>query len=159
VDCSYIGPPWQWKKVDPREVIETVCKPFGVNAKIEADLGEPIEFQIQQGETPWEVIERIARLRQVLAYEEPDGSLIVTRGSESFRDTGLGQGENIMAATGTLDDRDGFSEYIVKGQQKTDNGDDSISPEQASFSIGEVRDPSIRRYRPLLLVQSANTDN
>jgi len=154
VDCSYIGPPWQWKSVDPAEVIRTVAQQHQIEVKIEADLGEPIEFQIQQGETPWDVIDRIARLRQVLAYEEPDGSLLITRGSDSFLETRLVQGENILAATGTLDDRDRFSEYIVKGQQKTKNGDDSVSPEQASFSIGSVRDPSVKRYRPLLLVQS-----
>jgi prophage tail gpP-like protein len=159
VDCSYIGPPWQWKSVDPAEVIRTVAQQHQIEVKIEADLGEPIEFQIQQGETPWDVIDRIARLRQVLAYEEPDGSLLITRGSDSFLETRLVQGENILAATGTLDDRDRFSEYIVKGQQKTKNGDDSVSPEQASFSIGSVRDPSVKRYRPLLLVQSANTDD
>jgi prophage tail gpP-like protein len=159
VDCSYTGPPWQWKSVDPAEVIRTVARQHQIQVRIEADLGEPIEFQIQQGEACWDAIERICRLRGVLAYEEPDGSLIITRGSDSFLSTRLVQGENILAATGTLDERDRFSHYIVKGQQKTKNGDDSVSPEQASFSIGEVRDPSVRRYRPMLLVQSANTDN
>ncbi len=159
VDCSYIGPPWQWKSVDPAEIIRHVAKQHQVEVRIEGDMGEPLEFQIQQGEACWEAIERISRLRQMLAYEEADGTLMITRGSEEFCPTNLVQGENIYAASGTLDDRDRFSHYIVKGQQKTKNGDDSVSPEQASFSLGEVRDPSIRRYRPMLLVQSANTDN
>jgi prophage tail gpP-like protein len=194
-DCSYIGPPWQWKSVDPAEVIRTIAAQHQIKVNIAADLGEPLKFQVQQGEACWDAIERIARLRQCLAYEEPDGSLLITRGSEEFVETELVQGELILAANATLDDKDRYSHYIVKGQQKAKKkaakkaggagggGDDyygppagrsigepapyatlgeeedEIPPEQASFSMGEVRDPSMRRYRPKLLTQSANTDN
>jgi prophage tail gpP-like protein len=156
VDCSYIGPPWQWKDTDPEEILRAVAQQHEIEVAIDGDLGEPIDFVIQQGEACWDAIERICRLRQMLAYEEPDGTLRITRGSEEFLETKLVQGENIYSATGTLDDRDRFSVYIVKGQQ---TADDDVSPEQAAESMGEIEDPSIRRYRPLLLVQSANTDN
>jgi prophage tail gpP-like protein len=188
VDCSYIGPPWQWKAADPAEIIRQIASQHQIEVRIEADLGEPLKFQVQQGEACWDAIERITRLRQCLAYEEPDGALLITRGSGEFLDVALVQGDNILAATGTLDDRDRFSHYIIKGQQKTKKGAtkkkpgegggddfwdrvrpladdpeeaerDEIPPEQCSFPLGEVVDPSVRRYRPKLIVQSANTDN
>jgi prophage tail gpP-like protein len=119
-------------------------------------MGAPFDFTVQQGEAGWEAIERITRLRQVLAYEQADGSLLVTRVSEDVCQTKLVQGGNILAAQGTLDDRDRFSHYIVKGQQK---GKDDTSPKQAAQSLGTIEDPSVRRYRPKLIVSSADTDN
>ena len=164
VDCSYVGEPRQWKSGDPAEIIRTIAAQHDIEVTIDADLGEPLDFQIQQGEECWAAIERLTRLRQVLAYEEPDGSLLITRGSDEFLDTRLIQGENILRAVGTLDDKDRYSDYIVKGQQKSpkgaaDDDADEIPPEVASFSVGEVKDESVPRFRPLLLVQSANTDN
>ena len=156
VDCSYLGPPWQWKNSDPAEVIRAIVAQFDIPVTFDVDLGEPFDFTIQQGEAGWEAIDRICRLRQVLAYDQPDGSLLITRGSEEVCEPALVQGDNIYAATGTLDDRDRFSLYVVKGQQP---GTGDTSPEQAAQSVGEIADPSVRRFRPMLLVQSADTDN
>ena len=156
VDCSHIGPPWQWKNVAPAAIIDDIAGKFAVPVVVDTDLGAPIDFAIQQGEAGWEAIDRLCSLRQVMAYDQPDGALLVTRGSELLCPTPLVQGVNIYDASAELDDRDRFSHYIVKGQQP---GGDDVSPEQAAQSLGEAFDRNMRRYRPKLLVQSADTDN
>lgn len=155
VDCSYVGPPNQWKQADPKQLITQIAAQHQIKVNFDTDLGEPLDFNLQPGEACWEAIERITRLRQVLVYDQPDGSLIVTRVSEEFCPTELVQGGNILTANATLDDKDRFSHYIVKGQQKAKKGD----PKAVAQSVGEVRDPSITRYRPMVIVQSAETDN
>ncbi|HSZ92364.1 MAG TPA: hypothetical protein VK822_23645 [Acetobacteraceae bacterium] len=155
-DCSYVGPPWQWKNTNVADIITALADPFQITVVIDADLGAPMDFTIQQGEACYEAIDRICRLRQVLSYEQPDGSLLITRVSDAVCPSKLVLGNSIWRASSTLDDRDRFSHYIVKGQQKAS---DSTSPKQAAESIGTVTDPSMRRYRPKLMVQSANTDN
>ena len=160
VDCSHVGEPVQWKNTEASIIIEALCEPFKVPVKIETDLGKAFDnFQIQQGETAWSAIERICRLRQVIAYDQPDGSLLITRVSEEVCPTPLVQGGNVLIARAVLDDKDRFSHYIVKGQQKAAKADKEVSPLQAAQSRGEVTDESMRRYRPMLLVQGADSDN
>lgn len=160
VDCSYIGPPYQWKNTDPKEIIRHVASQFDIEVAFDAPLDKPLDnFTIQQSETGWNAIDRILKLRQVFAYDQPDGSLLITQGSDDAIEYKLVQGENILSATAELDDKDRFSRYVVKGQQKGVKGDKTVDPQQAATSVGEVTDDSVRRDRPMMIVQSADTDS
>jgi prophage tail gpP-like protein len=156
IDCAPEGAPTQWKKAPPADIIRALAAVYQVGVVIETDLGAPLDFKVQQGETAWEAIERITRLRQVLAYEQHDGTLLITRVSTEYCDTDLVQGGNIKTANALLDDRERHSVVIVKGQQA---GADNVSPRQAAQSIGRATDPSITRYRPLVIYQAAKTSN
>jgi prophage tail gpP-like protein len=156
VDCPPEGAPTEWKKAPPGQIITTLAGVYQVGVVIETDLGAPLDFKVQQGESTWEAIERITRLRQVLAYEQHDGTLLITRVSTEYCDTDLVQGGNVKSASALLDDRERHSVIIVKGQQA---GADNVSPAQAAQSRGQMTDPSITRYRPLVIYQAAKTSN
>ena len=157
-DCSHPGP-FQWKNTAPQKIVEDIAAPFEIKVVVDTDFGAPLDFVIQQGEAGWEAIDRLIRIRQVIAYENPDGSLLITRGSDKVCETALLKGDNgnITNARATWDDRDRFSDYIVKGQQKGKKG--AANPRQQAQSVGTVRDDAVKRYRPKILVQSADTNN
>lgn len=157
-DCSPEGAPTEWKQTPAGTIITQIAAVFGIEVRIEADLAPPLDFKRQQGEAGWESISRICKLRQCLAYEEPDGTLLVTRVSQEYCDTDLIQGENIKDATAKLDDKDRYSVYIVKGQQPAAKKA-GVAPKQAAQSVAQVQDPSIRRFRPMVIVQGASTNN
>ena len=157
IDCTPVDAPPQWKQVAPGQIIRDICDVFGVRVVIDAPLDEPMDFKLQQGETGWAAIERLCRLRAILAYEQTDGALLITRVSEEYCDTALVQGSGertILEGSAKLADNEQFSVVIVKGQQP---GADNVTPKQAAESLAQAQDPSIRRYRPLVIYQAAKT--
>lgn len=115
VDCSAEWPSNQISSADVLSIAQKLAAPYGITAKALSDVGEPIpQINLMWGETPYQVIERIVRARALLAYDGPDGNLILSRvGSERHR-TGFEQGVNIEAAQAMFGMDLRFSEYVVR---------------------------------------------
>ena len=157
VDCSTIISPGQWRGYKLEQIARALLAPFNVPIKVECDTGEAFkDFSIQQGETVFQAIERMCRLRAVLPISDGKGSLIITRAGSKRATTALVEGENILKADGNFSHKDRFSTVIVKGQTR---GDQHTTPEVATKYKGMAFDPGIKRYRPLLVLAEgqANT--
>jgi len=117
VDSSVTLKGGELKNLDLKQIAELLAKPFGL--KVLADVpGDKVpEAQVQQGETCFQLLERLVRLQEMLVTDDADGNLVLCRvGKERATDT-LREGENIKAATADLDYSERFSDYIVKAQK------------------------------------------
>lgn len=150
VDCSAMNLPGRWENRNLVQIAQALCKPFGIKVCAEVGTGDNFRaFALQPGETVFEAIERMCRLRGVLPVSNGLGALLITRAGSSKVPVRLVQGENILAAAGQLSWRQRHSFYVVKGQ---DSGFDQSTPEQNSGPKGEATDPGVTRYRPLMIV-------
>lgn len=149
VDCSAIYKTGKWTNRKMEQIAGDLCAPFGITVSVETDTGAAVSaWQIQEGESVFECLERLSRDRGVLLVADGKGGMAITRASKTRVATNLVRGENILAASGSLSFLERFSQYIVKGSS---TGND--------FTFGDAvrlkavtSDAVITRYRPLLLV-------
>ena len=71
------------------------------------------QFNLMIGESAFEVIERVGRYRGLLAYDQPDGSLILAQVGATQAASGFTEGENVQEATLTWSMDQRFSDYDV----------------------------------------------
>lgn len=154
VDCAALVKGGQFKGYTLAAIARALAAPFGIEV-VAGDTGAPFpDVQIQPGETCFEVIDRLCRLRAFLASDNARGDLVLTRaGAGGFGRAGaLVEGRNIVAGSGNLSHAGRFSEYIVRGQQA---GNDDLSGPQASQPQARVTDAAVKRYRPNLILAEA----
>lgn len=156
VDCSAIKGSGQWASRTLEQIATELCKPFGIKVRAEVNTGKAFNgFALQEGETVFEALERMARIRAVLLTTDGTGALVITRAGSSRVSTSLVLGENILEATGTISMRERFSEYVLKGQAA---GDDFASGEAVSQVKARSTDAAVKRYRPLVVVSEEQGD-
>lgn len=153
VDCSAIKPSGQWSGRKLEQIAADLCKPFGITVLTETDTGKTFpNFALQQGESVFEAIERMARIRAVLLTSDGKGNLVITRATTERVATALVLGQNLLESSGTLNYKDRFSTYTMKGQAA---GGDFFSGKAASQIKSTATDPVIKRYRPLIVVSES----
>lgn len=156
VDCSALVPGGQFRGYDLLQIARALAAPFGIAVRAEAPVGAPFaDVQIQQGESCFEVIERLCRLRGLLASCGPGGDLILARAGAERAAIALREGVNILAGEAAFADDKRFSDYVVRGQQA---GSDDLYGAAAAEVEGLARDSAVARYRPLLVVAEAQVD-
>jgi len=141
VDCSAIYKSGQWQNVTLDKVARDISKPFGIEVVVECDLGAAFpRVAIEQGETCFELLDRLAKQRAVLLTTNEKGQLVLTQASEQAMGASLILSENILAARGNFSMRDRASEWIVKG---------------SSYGGGATWDntpTTTTRYRPRIII-------
>lgn len=158
------------------EIAKLLAEPFGIeviaettsDAKVgDTDLQlepEP-EVQCQPSETCFDLVERLARLQELLITDNPEGQLVLTRAGSLRAFDGLVQGDNVLTGTANLDDAKRFSDYIVKAQRpgnrthdkKWAQGNDPWADFNRSDDADEIR-TSWRDWRLRLLHANAQRD-
>jgi prophage tail gpP-like protein len=97
------------------DAAQKLCKAYGITARSAVtDLGPPIlGYQVQLNDTPYQVIESVARYAGFLVYEDPFGALVLDRVGMKSHASGFTLPGNIEAisAEWSVDAR--FSEYLV----------------------------------------------
>lgn len=150
VDCAALNTPGSWSNRTLAQIAGDLVAPFGLTAAARTDVGAPFrKFSLQQGETVWEALERLARFRGLLAVPTPAGQIEFITPGQRRAGFSLRQGVELKAASAEHDGRDRFSSYVIKGQS---SGDDETNGVGAAGPKAEVRDPAIKRYRPTLIV-------
>jgi len=153
VDCSAIRKTGQWQGLKLERIAQELCAPFGIEVKAEVDTGKAFPtFALQEGESVFEAIDRLSRIRALLLATDGEGNLVITRPGLRRVATALVLGENILEASATLDMRDRFSEYVFKGQAA---GTDFFNAKQAAQIRASAKDPGVKRYRPLVVVSES----
>lgn len=158
VDCSAIHKTGQWRQRRLEQIAAELCQPFGVQVVVAPglDTGRPFAtFALQEGETVFETLERMARIRGVLLASDGQGRLLVTRSGHERVATPLVLGHNILEARGGISLRDRYSHYVVKSQAP---GTDFSSGPAVSQIKAKATDPSVKRYRPLVMVSESQGD-
>lgn len=164
IDCSAIHKPGQWRGVKLERIAAQLVAPFGLDVVLDlgVDTGDPFDkFAIQQGEKVFAAIERMCRMRGVLASDTTGGDLLITKAGTA-RSTGAirfravdGRENNVLAGRGTYSMRQRHSDYIVKGQT---TGSDTRHGAAVAQPKATVTDANVPRYRPLLVVAEGKAD-
>ena len=163
----------QWRQQKMELIAAALAAPYSVRVIAEVDTGKAIpEHQVQVGETVFESIDRMMRLRHVLSTDNERGDLVfIDVGSAGRATTAIETGVNVLAASTELDYKGVFSQYIVKGQRAGSNdqfGSDvseeegNSSNDSASTTVtGDTAtstDARAKRLRVLVLKQSGQAD-
>lgn len=159
IDCSVINGTGQYKNQTLDQIITKVCQPFGIGVSKNVDTGDVFKtFNIDQGMTAFDVIQKLCRARACLAMSDGQGGILITRAGEGEVATPLIQGINILSASAIYDYSVRYSLYQCKGQQV---GDLYIGADAAAAAIAQVEDAGVPRYRPLLIIADgqANSKN
>lgn len=149
VDCSAIHKSGKWSSAKAEAIAADLCRPFGIKVKLDADTGAAIEWNIQEGESAFECLDRLAKSKAMLLMSDGIGGLVITRAGRGGRvATSLQRGVNILQASLDLSFKDRFGRYVVKGQGASN---DALFG-AATRLKAETTDPMIGRYRPLIVI-------
>lgn len=154
VDCSVEGAA-QYSGLSLKEIAEKLLSPFGIKASFLSDAGSAFSsFTLQQGETVFALLDRLARERKLLMLPSYEGNLIFTTTGTRNAAVGITEGVNILAARGMQDNSNRFSTYSVKGQDLAKAGEAL----QAVAVLGTATDSGVTRYRPLVVMAENNVE-
>ena len=167
-----------WRNAKLEAIAAALAAPYGVRVLTEIDTSAPItEHHVQVGETVFECIDRLMRLRHVLSTDNEKGDLVfIDVGSTGNAITALELGQNIREGSCELDFKAVMSRYVVKGQRAgndSDFGEDANEAEgdddsEADFEGGttdtgspvtaSLADARSKRFRVLVLKQVGHAD-
>lgn len=157
VDCSAEWPGGQINGTSALDVAQKISAPYGISVALAPgiDPGPVIpHFNLLLGETAWEVIERVCRYTALLAYELPDGSLLLNQIGKQAHASGFAQGKNVQEASIQYRNDMRYSRYVAflqSVESLTDLAPGGIDPNQLSV----VQDTTIKRHRQLDIVAEA----
>lgn len=155
VDCSILGNN-EFNNMTLDAIAKELVKPFGIGIVLFADVGKPFKkFTVNQGETVFEALERLAKQRELLLTSSPVGNLVFEKKGVVRATSELIEGVNILQAAVTFDNTERFSEYHVKGQAPGLIG----SANDNTKGKGLAKDNGIERYRPTLILADNPADS
>lgn len=157
IDCSAFHQPDQWKNLDLLQIAKILCQPFGIKVETEVPVGDKFpSIKLQQGETVFAALDRLARFRKLLLSPGIAGSLLITQAGRNRAKVRLQQGANIKSASGVLDASQRYSLYVVKGQNVSAMTEEGA---QESHAESRVTDRGVTRYRPLVVMAETGATN
>ncbi len=141
VDSANIYNARVFKSVSLNSMAETLAKPFNVSVSSLSSRGtEQIKnVSVQQNETVWETISRVAKYQGVLAYPDKKGGIIFADVSTDIIAT-LKQGDEILELSYTQNDSQKFQTYriyITQGDAETKH----------KRTVANATDNSVKRPR------------
>lgn len=147
VDCSAEWPNSQIVGASALVVAQNLVKPYaasGIKVSAAVDPGPPIpQFNITVGDTAFAVIERVCRFAGLLAYDQPDGTILLNQVGKTKAASGFKQGVNVEAAEFDWNDAEQYSEYDVFGLSMALLNDSGVG-----FNlIAKALDPNMKRHR------------
>jgi prophage tail gpP-like protein len=108
---------------------------------------------INAGETPFEIIDRIARYEALLAYEGPDGNLILSSVGTTKMASGFQVPGNIEASSVSFSMDQRYSDYFVLWNTIDPTAQIPSGVAVANGNLhGRVTDPAMPRFRPKVIV-------
>ena len=163
VDCAADNPTGQFKQLKAEAIAQKLAGQYGVKVVAETDTGNALtDHQIQQGESAFESLDRLAKHRQILMTDNGNGDLVIAKpGSGGKAASSLELGVNILLASAGFDYSEVYTDYSVKGQSSRQGNDadwDANSAAQMASAKGSAKDSSLKRRRVLVVRQSGQAD-
>jgi prophage tail gpP-like protein len=156
VDCAAFVPGnpegFQILNATALTVAQTLAQPYNVTVTAQAQGNGLVlpQLNITPGETAWEVIDRMLRYNQLIAYDLTDGSVVLTNTTVAqSMASGFEQGVNVEQATVTFTMDQRFSVYeahnvataLVLTQGSSDPG-----------IMGTATDSGVPRFRKRIII-------
>ena len=137
---------------DALSIARQLAAPYNVtiNSDVEGPLQPIPQFNINLGETVWEIIDRITRYAELIPYDMPDGSLMFAAVGTQSMASGFTIGANVESADVMFSMDQRYSEYeghlISTMALGTDAGVNMPG-------VGEiVKDEEVPRFRKLYVI-------
>lgn len=157
LDCAAtVNDNFEFANQKIENVIRQILAPYGIPLRVDVDTGEVIsknkKLSIQPGETAFDFIERLCRVRAILPISDGVGGLVLTKPGASRSNGRIVHGENVISGEADIDWTERFSLYVVKGSGEAD---EFSSVEDVSEPEGRAEDPAINRYRPKVILSES----
>lgn len=163
VDCSAIHETGSWEETGILDIANDLMAPFDLTTQIgddaadDATIGDIIDrsfqlfrkFSIEQGETVFSALDRMAKLRGLLWTARADGQPALTKNGSRRAASGLEYGKNILRGQRRADVRDRFSDYIVLSQSA---GDNAFNGDSARGGFAQATDEAVPLNRPMVFI-------
>lgn len=135
---------------------QQLCQKYGVTVKsltggqvpLSASGGGPLTFNAVLTETPYEIIERIARYASVLVYDDTDGNLVLANVGTSTHASGFQQGVNVEGASVSYSMDQRYQTYLPTLQSTNLFGTQG----QGGVTYPPAKDSGVKRFRELIVV-------
>lgn len=153
VDCSYLGPPWEWARTPVLKVAGDIAAQQAVSVSLAAGLAlgpAPAKTSADPGDSCHSVIEKLCRKAGILAVSDGAGAVVLMRPGFVRASTALVEGENILSASADFDGSSRFRRYVVLGQHQAT--DDWFGSGTAGVR-GEASDATVTRASRVLVVR------
>lgn len=138
-------------------IARAVCKPFGIDVVVQCPMGAAFtgdDGMYEKTETAFAFLDRLCRLRSVLACDDERGNLVLCQAGTASAAGALVQGKNIVTAGAELRGDKRYSKYIVRAQAGLSFDNANTEPEV----LGSALDPSVPRYRPFAEMAESAVD-
>jgi prophage tail gpP-like protein len=138
------------------DISQKLASPYGITVSSAAFEDKLVQTPIPQvnlilTETAWEIIERTCRYRGMLAYENPDGNLFLSRVGDKKHSSGFSEGVNAQEAQAEYSMDKRYSEYHVY-LQSIDTFQDVGT---GGNEISVIKDENVRRNRKMSIISEA----
>lgn len=152
VDCSAEWANGQISGASALAVASKLASVYGITASCAATGLRVIpQFNLMLGETPFEIIDRVARYSSLLAYDGADGNLILSRVGTVQHASGFAEGYNVEAASVHYSASQRFQTYkaFMQAINTFKEGGDGGN------TIATVTDSSVLRPRSRYIIAEA----
>ncbi len=152
VDCAAEWPGGQISGSTALGIAQKLAAVYGIGVDCTVS-GLPVipQFNLMLGESAFEVIERICRYSALLAYDQPNGNLLLAQLATVKAASGFVQGQNVISASVEYSADQRYSNYQAFLQAVdvfTDLG-------EGGNLLANVSDPNVSRHRGLVLIAEA----
>jgi prophage tail gpP-like protein len=153
VDCSAVINSMQISAASAAKLIADLAAPFGISVSAPNGPGPMIpQFNVNLGETPWDIIEQVARYSALLPYEDANGNLVLAQAGSAEMASGFVEGYNIEGARTSFSMDQRFSRYTAVLQNT-----ESLSDIGSGGNLqGICEDKGVPRFRPRIIVSEQN---
>jgi prophage tail gpP-like protein len=151
VDCSAFLPQMAVKNVDAVTLGNQLGQDYGITFSTLGTVPSQVlpQFSVTFSETPYQIMERVARYQQLLLYDGTDGNVILAQAGATTAASGIVQGVNTEDYGVDFSGDQRFSEYVaavVSSAFLSDVGD-------AKYTVGDpVKDTTVPRLRRKIIV-------
>ena len=153
VDCAVIYDGGQVVAGNVLQLAADIAKPYGITVSGEQGRSDIPQTNINLGETCWEIIERVARYSALLAYDAPDGNLVLAKLGTVLHSSGFEQGVNVQSASVSYGMDQRYSEYVAAHMSV-----DQLSElGSGGLLYGKITDSGVPRLRRRVIVSEQTT--
>jgi prophage tail gpP-like protein len=158
VDCSAIYQAGAWYGKSLSTIASNLCDDYGISVKVDpqaaAAASEPFKkWAIEDEETVYDCIQRAAKIRGLWLLSDGGRNLVITKTSKVLNNDALKLGVNVKRGQRWGSQSERYSEYTVKSQNA---GDDTYYADDATGPFFKIKDPKVKRHRPLIMISDGS---
>lgn len=156
-DCSAQFKTGQWRNSTIKQIATDLLSPYKIELRITANAEKAAtakigSFNIEEGETVFDCLDRLCKIKALMMWTVGDGQLIIGLPGANKAEVGLDQGVNLLRLATELNQAERYSDYIVKGQGRAVHGKKTHALKDT------VKDAAITRHRPLIILAEDHND-